>query len=217
MRRNYPASARRSTQSGFSLLEITIVATIVLGATAAAFVNLMPSINNSRSNAGMELVLGELRRAHERAVDERRIYRVTFNAPNTIQVDVGTVAIIGATITDSAPAFQPAQLPLTLPGNMQFLVVPGIPTGALATPDSFGSGNNAIDFDLGNGGGGTQVYFEPDGRALDAGNRLNNGVLYIAQPTNLFSSRAVSLYGSTGRTKGWTLTKLAGGATGWTQ
>jgi type II secretory pathway pseudopilin PulG len=214
---NYAASARRSTQSGFSLLEITIVATIVLAATAAAFVNLMPSINNSRSNAGVELVLGELRRAHERAVDERRIYRVTFAAPNTIQVDIGTVAVIGATITASAPVFQPAQPPLTLPGNMQFLVVPGIPTSALSTPDGFGAGNNAIDFDLGNGGGGTQVYFEPDGRALDAGNRLNNGVVYIAQPANLFSSRAVSLYGSTGRTKGWTLTKLAGGATGWIQ
>jgi len=214
---NYAAVARRSTQSGFSLLEITIVATIVLAATAAAFVNLMPSINNSRSNAGVELVLGELRRAHERAVDERRIYRVTFAAPNTIQVDIGTVAVIGATITASAPVFQPAQPPLTLPGNMQFLVVPGIPTSALSTPDGFGAGNNAIDFDLGNGGGGTQVYFEPDGRALDVGNRLNNGVVYIAQPANLFSSRAVSLYGSTGRTKGWTLTKLAGGATGWIQ
>jgi type II secretory pathway pseudopilin PulG len=211
------ASVQRSNQVGFSLLEITIVATIVMAATAAAFLNILPSISSSRSNAGMELVLGELRRAHERAVDERRIYRVTFNAPNTIQVDVGTVAVIGATITDSAPAFQPAQPPLTLPGNLQFLVVPGIPTGALTTPDGFGAGNTAIDFDLGNGGGGTQVYFEPDGRALDAGNRLNNGVVYIAQPGSLFSSRAVSLYGSTGRTKGWTLSTLVGGATGWTQ
>jgi hypothetical protein len=100
---------------------------------------------------------------------------------------------------------------------MQFVVVPGIPTNPLTTPDGFGVGNNAIDFDLGNGGGGTQVYFEPDGRALDAGNRLNNGVVYIAEPTNLFSSRAVSLYGSTGRAKAWTLTKVTGGVAGWTQ
>jgi hypothetical protein len=150
-------------------------------------------------------------------VDERRIYRVTFTPPNTIQVDVGTVAVVGATITDSAPVFVAAQAPLPLPGAVQFTVVPGIPTNALNTPDGFGVGNNAIDFDQGNGGAGTQVYFEPDGRALDAGNRLNSGVVYIAEPGNLFSSRAVSLYGSTGRTKGWTLTKVAGGATGWTQ
>jgi len=213
----YLSSAQRSKQAGFSLLEITIVATVVLAATAAAFLNIMPSIRNSRSNAGMELVLGEMRRAHERAVDERRIYRVTFTPPNTIQVDVGTVAVVGATITDSAPVFVAAQAPLPLPGAVQFTVVPGIPTNALNTPDGFGVGNNAIDFDQGNGGAGTQVYFEPDGRALDAGNRLNSGVVYIAEPGNLFSSRAVSLYGSTGRTKGWTLTKVAGGATGWTQ
>jgi type II secretory pathway pseudopilin PulG len=217
MSTKYPSSTQHSKQAGFSLLEITIVATIVLAATAAAFLNIMPSIRNSRSNAGMELVLGEMRRAHERAVDERRIYRVTFTPPNTIQVDVGTVAVVGATITDSAPVFVAAQAPLPLPGAVQFTVVPGIPTNALNTPDGFGVGNNAIDFDQGNGGAGTQVYFEPDGRVLDAGNRLNSGVVYIAEPGNLFSSRAVSLYGSTGRTKGWTLTKVAGGATGWTQ
>lgn len=217
MSTKYLSSAQRSKQAGFSLLEITIVATVVLAATAAAFLNIMPSIRNSRSNAGMELVLGEMRRAHERAVDERRIYRVTFTPPNTIQVDVGTVAVVGATITDSAPVFVAAQAPLPLPGAVQFTVVPGIPTNALNTPDGFGVGNNAIDFDQGNGGAGTQVYFEPDGRALDAGNRLNSGVVYLAEPGNLFSSRAVSLYGSTGRTKGWTLTKVAGGATGWTQ
>lgn len=75
---------------------------------------------------------------------------------------------------------------------MQFLVIPGIPTSATSTPDGFGSGNNAIDFDLGNGGGGTQVYFEPDGRALDAGNRLNNGVVYIAQPGDLLIWRGTA-------------------------
>ncbi len=213
----YLSPAHRSKQAGFSLLEITIVATIVLAATAAAFLNIVPSIRTSRSNAAMELVLGEMRRAHERAVDERRIYRVTFTAPNTIQVEVGTVAVVGTTITDSAPVFVPAQAPLPLPGAVQFIVVPGIPTNSLNTPDGFGVGNNPIDFDQGNGGAGTQIYFEPDGRALDAGNRLNSGVVYMAEPGNLFSSRAVSLYGSTGRTKGWALTNLAGGATGWTQ
>jgi len=195
---------------------MAIVVGIVLTATAAAFVNLMPSIRNSRSNAGMELVLGELRRAHERAVDERRIYRVTFTAANTIQVDIGTVAVIGSTITASAPVFVPAQPALPLPGEIQFAVVPGIPTNTLATPDGLGAGDKAIDFDISYGGGGTQIYFQPDGRALDVGNRLNNGVVYLADPTNLFSSRAVSLYGSTGRTKGWTLANVKG-SVAWVQ
>jgi len=203
-------------QAGFSLLEMVIVIGILLAATAATFVNIIPSIRSSRSNAGMEMVLGELRRAHERAVDERRIYRVTFTAPNTIQVDVGKVAVIGTTVTDSAPLFAAAQPPLTLPGTTQFVVVPGIPTNPLLTPDGMGTGANAIDFDLGNGGGGTQIYFQPDGRALDGANRLNSGVVYLANPTDLSSSRAVSLYGSTGRSKSWTLATVPGGV-GWVQ
>jgi hypothetical protein len=109
-----------------------------------------------------------------------------------------------------------AQPPLTLPGNIQFLAVPGIPTNPNATPDGFGSGANAIDFDIANGGGGTQIYFQPDGRSLDGANRLNDGVVYLAEPNNLYSSRAVSLYGTTGRSKSWFLTQL-NGAGKWTQ
>jgi type II secretory pathway pseudopilin PulG len=207
---------KRRQEAGFSLLEVVLVMGVVLVVTASALINILPSIKTSRSNAAMELVLGEMRRAHERAVDERRIYRVTFTAPNTIQVDVGTVAVIGSTITDSAPAFVAAQPPLTLPGSVQFTVVAGIPTNPLATPDRLGAGATAIDFDQANGGGGTQIYFQPDGRALDAGNRLNDGVVYLAVPNDLFSSRAVSLYGSTGRTKNWTLSRVSG-AIGWAQ
>jgi type II secretory pathway pseudopilin PulG len=213
---NIRSRKNRRAESGFSLVEAVVVLGVVLVVAAGAVMNILPSIKSSRSNAGMELVLGEMRRAHERAIDERRIYRVTFTAPQTIQVDVGQVVVIGSTITDSAPVFKAAQPPLTLPGNIQFLVVPGIPTNPNATPDGFGTGATAIDFDIANGGGATQIYFQPDGRALDGANRLNDGVIYLAEPRNLFSSRAVSLYGTTGRSKSWFLTQV-NGATKWTQ
>jgi type II secretory pathway pseudopilin PulG len=195
---------------------MVVVLGVVFVVAATALMNILPSIRSSRANAAMEMVLGEMRRAHERAVDERRIYRVTFTAPQTIQVDVGQVAIIGTTITDSAPVFNAAQPPLTLPGNIQFLAAAGIPTNPNATPDGFGSGAVAIDFDVANGGARTQIYFQPDGRALDGANRLNDGVVYLAEPNNLFSSRAVSLYGTTGRSKSWFLTQV-NGAPKWTQ
>jgi type II secretory pathway pseudopilin PulG len=207
---------RRRNETGFSLLEVVVVLGIILVVFGTALFNLVPALNTAKSNTGMELVLGELRRAHERAVDERRIYRVTFVAPQTIQVDVGQVANIASTVTGSAPAFTQAQPPLILPPGVQFVAVAGIPTTAQTTPDGFGTGNNAIDFDISNGGGGTQIYFQPDGRALDGANRLNNGVIYIAQPNNLFSSRAVSLYGATGRVKPWFLSTV-GGVNGWSQ
>jgi prepilin-type N-terminal cleavage/methylation domain-containing protein len=211
--RRHPYS--RLAQRGFSMTELLVVVSIILILVAVALVTMVPTVQTSRANAGMEMVLGEMRRAHERAIDERWIYRVTFVPPNQIQLDVGQVANVASTITGSTPAFASAQQPLTLPDGVQFVCIGGIPTGA-AVPDGLGSGANAIDFDLANGGGGTQIYFQPDGRALDAANRLNDGVVYVAQPGNLYSSRAVTLFGSTGRSKGWTLSTL-GGAPGWTQ
>jgi prepilin-type N-terminal cleavage/methylation domain-containing protein len=206
----------RFVQRGFSMVELSVVVLIILILTAVALMTMVPTVQNSRANAGMELVLGEMRRAHERAIDERRIYRLTFVPPNQIQLEVGQVANVASTITGTTPAFTTAQATLTLPDGIQFLCVGGIPTGAGSVPDGLGSGANAIDFDLGNGGGGTQIYFQPDGRALDGANRLNDGVVYIALPGNLYSSRAVTLFGSTGRSKGWKLATL-GGAAGWTQ
>ena len=87
-----PQKRMRRMESGFSMTELAVVVTIILIVIAAAVINMVPSLKNSKSNSAMELVMGELRRAHERAIDERRIYRVTFVAPQTIQVDVGQVA-----------------------------------------------------------------------------------------------------------------------------
>jgi len=202
------------------MVEMTVVVAIIFVLIGIALVNIVPSLHGSKANAGLEMVLGELRRAHERAIDERRIYRVTFAPPQTIQVDVGQVAVIGSTITGSAPVFVQAQPPMTLPTGLRFVTVAGIPTTAATTPDGFGSGATAIDFDVANGGGATQIFFQPDGRSLDAANRLNDGVLYLAEvtsvPPNASSSRAVTVFGSTGRAKGWTLMNTAG-AYRWTQ
>jgi type II secretory pathway pseudopilin PulG len=210
------APGEAAAMGGFSMVELSVVVLIILILVAVALVNMVPTVQNSKANAGMELVLGEMRRAHERAIDERRIYRITFVAPNQIQLDVGQVANVASTITGTTPGFAQAQQPLTLPDGIQFMCVSGIPTGAGTVPDGLGSGANSIDFDLANGGGGNQIYFQPDGRALDGANRLNDGVIYLAQPGNLYSSRAVTLFGSTGRSKGWTLSNLSGGP-GWTQ
>src|ERR1700730_957351 len=200
-------------EQGFSTVELVVVVAIGLIVAAIALFNILPSLKKSRADTAQELVLGEMRRAHERAIDERRIYRLTFVAPQTIQLEVGTPVNLQARITGSAAAFAQAQPPRVLPQTIQFAAVAGIPV----VPDGFGAGATAIDFDVDNGGGQNQIYFQPDGRALDAQNRLNNGVVYIAEPTQLLSSRAVSLYGSTGRAKGWWLFKNSDGSVRWTQ
>src|ERR1700675_2999663 len=100
---------RRRIETGFSLLEVVVVLGIVMVVFGTALFNLVPALNTAKSNTGVELVLGELRRAHERAVGERRIYRVTFVPPQTIQVDVGQVANIASTVSGTTPAFTQAQ------------------------------------------------------------------------------------------------------------
>ena len=210
-------SLKYRASAGFSTVELVIVIGIVFVVVVGAILNLVPLLKRATANTAQELVLGEMRRAHQRAVDERRIYRLTFIPPGTIQLDVGTPVVLQARITGSAAVFAPAQPPLLLPQNTQFTIVPGIPSAANAVPDGFGTGTTAIDFDVDNGGGLTEIYFQPDGRALDAQNRLNNGVVYVAEPNLLLSSRAVSLYGSTGRAKGWFLLKNPDGSVRWTQ
>jgi prepilin-type N-terminal cleavage/methylation domain-containing protein len=207
----------RQAEQGFSLIEMAVVVSVILIVSAIAVFNILPLLKKSRADAAQELVLGEMRRAHERAIDERRIYRLTFVAPQTIQLEVGTPANLQARITGSAAAFAQAQPPLVLPKSIQFSAVPGIPVAAGAVPDGFGTGATAIDFDVDNGGGQTQIYFQPDGRALDSQNRLSNGVVYLAEPSQLLTSRAVSLYGSTGRVKAWLLLKNPDGSVRWTQ
>jgi hypothetical protein len=75
------------------------------------------------------------------------------------------------------------------------------------TPDGFGIGGTAIDFDQGVAGGAKNViYFYPDGSAEDVNGNVNNGVVYIALTGNtgfVSTSRAITLWGATGRLRGW--------------
>jgi hypothetical protein len=98
---------------------------------------------------------------------------------------------------------------IDLPIDEQFVVVAGVPLTP-KTPDGFGSGVRAVDFDLGNGGGSNVLFFFPDGTVLDAAGNLNNGIVYIARPGDLYSSRAITIWGATGRLKVWSLANKGG-------
>jgi hypothetical protein len=52
--------------------------------------------------------------------------------------------------------------------------------------------------------------FLPDGSARDTNGSLNSGIIYVARTADLYSSRAVTLYGATGRIRGWRLINSAG-------
>ena len=50
---------------------------------------------------------------------------------------------------------------------------------------------------------------------MTSGN-FNSGVVYMSRPGDLYSSRAVSIFGTTGRVRGWRLLKQ-GGVNKWVQ
>jgi len=148
--------------------------------------------------------LSTLRWARDQAAADMRIYCVTFTAPGTI------------TVTQNNPG-GPLLVTTTLPSDITFHVEPGVPTSptvAPTTPDGFGTAAYAFDLDQAIGGGGATIYFYPDGSAQDAapnGGNIDNGVIYFGRVGDLTSSRAITVWGSTSRLRGWRLYQNGGG------
>lgn len=193
---------------GFSLLEMMAVIGIVFIVAGYAVMTLQPDLQESRVTNAYNTTLMALRQARDISVAQRQVYYLTFThnsaPPDTITITNGGDGSVVSTY----------QLPL----DMAFTVVAGIPTGNGQTPDGFGNGGTAIGFDQGiNGGSPNVVYFHPDGSAQDVNGNINNGVVYIARPGVLLSSRAITVWGATGRLRGWRLYLNAGNNSYWRQ
>ena len=189
---------------GFSLLELMIVVAILLVAAAIAFISLQPALRQERVTNAYNTALNTMRRARELAIGQRRTYIVTFNAGVTSSMTIAPASVTpgGTTLT------------YALPDDVSFTTVSGLPG---VGPDGFGNGTTAIDFDQNVGAGNkTSVFFMPDGSAQDINNNINNGVVYIARPGEFNSVRAITLWGATGRLRGWRVSTV-GGVPKWTQ
>ena len=189
---------------GFSVTELLFVMSVMLIATGISVMVIQPALRDARVTSAYNATLTTLRRAHDEAAAERRVYVVSFD--NTVSPNV-------VTISQNAPLNAGGILLVrtTLPSDITFHAEAGVPTnpaGACSTPDGFGTGVTPIDFDQGVGGGGaTTIYFYPDGSAHDAAlnGNFNSGVVYLGRPGELGSSRAITVWGTTGRIRGWRL------------
>jgi prepilin-type N-terminal cleavage/methylation domain-containing protein len=190
---------------GFSLIEMMVVVTIILIVSGVAIFGMQPALQFSRVNNAYNITLAAIRQTRDFAVAQRQTYSVTFSnaaVPNTITI---TQAGNGNVVTT-----------YPLPTDVSFTAIAGIPTGANA-PDGFGVAG-AISFDQGVAGGATNViYFMPDGTAQDVNGNVNNGVIYIARAGQLYSSHAITVWGATGRLRGWRLYNNAAGTAYWRQ
>jgi Tfp pilus assembly protein FimT len=184
-----------------------IVIAIIMIISAISIISLPAALAGMRLNSAVSLTTETLSKARGQAYSTRALYRVDFTPPSTI------------TVTQQATGTVTSQV--TLPPGVNFDAEPGIPTTVTTVPDGFGNGSATLPIDFGlnlAATGNVPVFFYPDGSARDANGAINNGVVYLAEPGNLASSRAITLWGLTGRIKRWTLSvNKTNGVSSWGQ
>jgi Tfp pilus assembly protein FimT len=178
---------------GFSLVEILMVAGLVAVVGAFSMTIIGPALEARNVDMAARAVSTQMSRARQFSVDARRKTRVTFSTPATITVDEQAPVSQGGAWTQVSTT--------DLPGDMEFEIDAAVTSG----PE--GHATSAVaDFS-----GGSQIYFMPDGSAVTSAGILSNGVVYVAQPSKVETTRAVTLFGSTGRVKRYKYTT----GTGW--
>lgn len=199
----------RRASRGFSLLEMMIVVAIGMILASITAIAYMPVMKQQHVTSAYNTTLTSLRRARDQAAADMRIYVVTFTTPGTITVQQ---AGPGNTVCQIPPTGAVLQTS-TLPPDITFQVESGVPTSnstAPTTPDAMGTASVAIDFDEPSSPGSTSICFNPDGTATDPLGNVSNGVVYMGRNSDLYSARAVSVWGTTGRIRGWRLYSVSG-------
>jgi len=194
--------------NGFSLLELMITVSLALVMVGVTFIYLKPQLNQSHMNSAYDTTLMALRNTRNLAITQSHEYYVNFNPAGfpagTIQVEYQPPLVVGAL---AAPPIQQVNT-YTIPGDVTFNVQAGFP---VATPDGFGAGLTAIDFESTPGVPLNYVVFFPDGSAQDSLGNYSSGVVYLTRVgDSIYASRAVSVWGATGRIRGWRLNQVAG-------
>jgi len=186
---------------GFSLLELLIVIAIGLTMAGITFISLMPLFKQNHIDQAYDTTLSVLRRYRNQSIEQSKRYILTFTTPGTITVQYWGVAVPVSPAPVTVATY-------TLPPDMQFAVQSGFPA---ITPDSQGTAAISLNACTVVEAGNPCLIFYPDGSAQDDSGNYNSGIVYITRPTsNMYSSRAITVMGTTGRVRGWRLYNQSG-------
>lgn len=191
---------------GFSLLELLIVISIGLTMAGITFMAMKPLFNQNHVNQAYDTTLSVIRTYRNQSIIQSKRYIIFFTAPGTITVQYWGVGVPVSPAPVTVATY-------TLPTDIQFAVQAGFPNPG---PDNFGTGTTPFTINACALVGQNCLIFYPDGSAQDDLGNFNSGVVYLSRPADLYSSRAVSIFGTTGRIRGWRLYTIAGNNT-WVQ
>ena len=172
---------RIASSRGFTapelLISIAIFSTLA-GITALGFSSASRAM---KGTAGMQQVMAQLRVARELAISQRRSIEVQFVAPNEIR-----------TIRWEIPNGTTTLNQYFLEGGVEYYRFSSVPD----TPDGFGIAG-AVSFDT------QTARFLSDGRFVDATGAPFSGNIFLAIQGQPISQRAVTIFGGTGRMRGY--------------
>lgn len=182
------SARRRRPSGGFSLVEVLLVigmVSVVAGITLYAF---HAALRQYRGDANLRLIVWQLQVARELALGQRRSIEVQLVEPNEIR-----------TLRHEIPAGETLLSRVFFEGNVRFTLYPGLPD----TPDRFGN-DRAVAF-----GSAAQVMFAADGQFVDERGQPLNGSVFFGVPGQRETARAVTIFGPTGRVRGYRWTGSA--------
>lgn len=209
---------------GFSMLELTLVVAIGFTMVAITAMALMPMFKKNHVDQAYDTTLSVLRNYRNEAITQSNRYIITFwttdppcQVKNQSCIQVQVWGFNQNNNTNQAPT---TVFTYELPQDIQFQ----LPTTSLPNPgpDGFGTASSAVYFQTQNGtegctvvnSGNPCVIFYPDGSVEDDEGPPGNyasGVVYITQPSsNVYSTRAIDIWGTTGRIRGWRLYNESG-------
>jgi len=166
--------------AGFTLTEMTVVLAIFMVMTAGAMALLSSAEPTIRANGQVNRVLSMMQRGREAAITRQRMHVVR------VDEDAETIELLRLEDEVEVPVET-----IALEYGMQVHIFSGSPD----TPDGYGN-EAAADF-----GGATAVMFDSEGSFVDASGVPCSGTIYLGNPSDPSTARAVTLTGSTGRAR----------------
>jgi len=190
-----------SKHRGFSLLELMIVIGLGFTMTAVAVMTLVPTLKSNDINNAYDTTMSTMRFYRNDSITNSKRYIIAFTSNQTFIVYYWGIGVPVSPAPVQVASFK-------LPYDVQYAVQAGFPNPG---PDTFGTGTAANTLNNCATLGNPCVVFYPDGSAQDDVGNFNNGVIYLTRPAdNMYSSRAISIWGTTGRMRGWRLYNQSG-------